>query len=367
MTTELRSNLTRLTHAIIRRCFGKFRFESHEAFVMGLYSEFRGRPPDREELARHVRALQNGLPRHALVGALLRSAEFEAILQRRFMPRVELPNLYAARPQCYREEGADLFFVAEDDERITYMEEMIRTCGYYDSFGAWSSSIDEDKKIVAQLVECFRPANCLEIGCFNGPILSLLQSRGIEVTGLDLSHLAFVTAFANVRKHLRWGDLLTAKLDRKFDCVLALDVLEHVSPLAVLDHIGKIKNLLAPDGVVILNSPMFGQDRIFGTVFGQYVREWIAVGDRDYFRYWPSDAQGWPIHGHMVLASPVWWEQRFAVAGLIRQERIERALHERLAPYFSWAPARKSLFILGHHDSRIDDTAAIEAIGKLAC
>jgi hypothetical protein len=336
--------------------------QSAEEFLTGLYAEFFGRTPDEEGFLSNMAALEGGLPAHKMVSNFLNSPEFESSIQKRAFPGIILPNLRELYPQSYRDENGAIVYLAESDDRITFMERMIKTCGYYDRFGAWSTIIDEDKKRIAQLVECCGAKSCLEVGCFNAPILSLLKDRGMKVTGIDLSHLAFVVAFPNIRRDMIWGDLLTVNLEQKFDCIVALDVLEHVSPLVLSDHILRINGALNEDGLAIINSPMFGADDIFGTVFPQYIDEWIATGDRDFFRHWPCDPQGWPIHGHMVLGSPKWWQARFAEHGLVRSKEIEISLQQIFGKYFSWAPARKSLFVLGHEKTKIDAASVVAAI-----
>ncbi len=78
----------------------------------------------------------------------------------------------------------------------------------------------------------------LDLGCGDGLLLSLLASRGIEASGLDISPeavkkchakglAAAVHSFAEPIPHA----------DRSFDTVVLLDVLEHVyDPLALLQE-----------------------------------------------------------------------------------------------------------------------------------
>jgi SAM-dependent methyltransferase len=325
-------------------------------FVTGLYRIFFDREPDPQGFAHHVKSLQNGVPPHETVAAFLMSEEFANRRQRQAFESFafELPNLRDLYPADFREEDGHILYIAAGDEHINRMESLITSHGYYDRFGVWSSTIDNDKKNMAQLVECFGPRTCLEIGCFNGPILSLLSDRGIQVAGVDPSHLAFVTALPNVRKNLIYGDLLSAKLDQQFDCIILLDVLEHVNPLKLGHHIQRLKELLAPGGVIIVNSPMFGTDPIFGSVFPQDIEEWRSAGDTRFFRSWPCDDHGWPVHGHMVFASPKWWERQFEMDHLLRLTAIEASIQETMGSWFTWAPARRSLFVLGHRGEKID-------------
>jgi SAM-dependent methyltransferase len=242
------------------------------------------------------------------------------------------------------------------------MEQLIKKYHYYDSFGVWGSVIDNDKLNMAQLVQCTGARNCLEVGCFNGPILSILRDRGLMVTGIDLSHLAFVLAFENIRNNIIYGDLLKVRLDRKYECILLLDVVEHLSPLKFNRYLMKFADLLAPNGLIILNSPMFGHDPVFGTVFEQYLDQWREIGDRDFYKHWPCDEKGWPMHGHMIWASPAWWTRQFDDHGLIRQDEIERAIQRAFADYFLGAPARQSLVVFSHQHAGIDSQQICQII-----
>jgi Methyltransferase domain/Domain of unknown function (DUF4214) len=325
-------------------------------FVTGLYRAFFDREPDPDGFAHHLNALESGVPPHEGVAWLLMSDEFANRKQKQAFKSLgfDLPDLRDLYPADFREEAGGVLYVAADDERINRMERLIKTHGYYDRFGVWSSNIDNDKRNMAQLVECFGAKTYLEIGCFNGPILSLLSDKGIEVTGIDPSHLAFVVAFSNIRKNLVYVDLLSVEFDRRYDCIVLLDVLEHVNPLKLGEQIQRLEDILAPDGVIIVNSPMFGMDPVFGTVFPQEIKEWIALGDQRFFRSWPCDERGWPVHGHMIFASPKWWTAQFEEKRLVRLGEIETCLQDTSKSWFSWAPARKSIFVLSHRGANID-------------
>jgi len=256
----------------------------------------------------------------------------------------------------------DDLYLATDDNRIDMIDSLITQNHYYDNFGVWSSIIDFDKLNMAELVLSTDAESCLEVGCFNGPILSVLQERGVEVTGVDVSHLAFIIAFPNIRKNILYGDVLNVKLKRKFHCILLLDVMEHLNPLQLRRHINRLRDLLDSNGLIIMNSPMFGHDHVFGTVFPQHLQQWRDIGDSAFFRHWPCDAKGWPMHGHMIWASPNWWTRQFESCDLIRQTDIEHGVQTELSGYFERAPARKSLTIFSHRGAAIDADRVCQAI-----
>jgi Methyltransferase domain/Domain of unknown function (DUF4214) len=328
-----------------------------EIFLTELYRIFFNREPDPAGFEDNLSQIRAGLPLHKVVETFLKSDEFS---HRGAIPTPELPDLRALYPDRYERDC----YLAVTDDRISQMEQLITTGGYYDHFGIWSSAIDNDKVTIAKLVLALGAKSCLEVGCFNGPVLSVLHEHGLEVTGIDLSHLAFVMAFPNIRDRLLYGNLLSVPLNRKYDCILLLDVLEHLNPLQLGHHICRLRELLAPRGIIILNSPMFGIDDIFGTVFEQSLQEWRDIGDRDFYRHWPCDTKGWPMHGHMVWASPKWWTAQFGSYHIVRLREIEQTVQERLSGYFSWAPARRSMFFLNHQNAAVDTAAISMAIGR---
>lgn len=340
---------------------GGFRTPDYEAeFVTQLYRIFFGREPDPAGFQHYLAALNSDLQPHDLVSKFVGSDEFKTRWRRQMIPHPELPDLRHLHPNHYE----DHLYLAENDDRICLMDALIHEHRYYDSAGVWGSIIDKDKLNMAQLVQCTGAKRCLEIGCFNGPILSVLSDRGLAVTGVDLSHLAFIIAFPNIRKNIMYGDLLNAALGAEYDCILLLDVMEHLNPLCLHRHIQRLRDLLHSGGLVIVNSPMFGQDPIFGTVFQQYLEQWREIGDRSFFRHWPSDEKGWPMHGHMIWASPRWWTRQFENSDLIRQHSIEEVIQDELSAYFDEAPARRSMIVLGHRDGWVDTDGICEAIKR---
>jgi hypothetical protein len=145
-----------------------------------------------------------------------------------------------------------------------------------------------------------------------------------------------------------------------------MDVLEHISPLELGRHIERIVSLLAEDGFVFINSPMYGNDPAFGTVFGAYLEEWHAVGDTSFWRDWPCDEKGWPEHGHLVWASVGWWSRLFEAHGLVRDHAIEDVVHRHLAGFFENTPARRALFVLRRPENASSPAAAARLDATLA-
>jgi SAM-dependent methyltransferase len=335
-----------------------------EDLVAELYRGLLGREADAQGLRTHADALRSGVPLAVVARGLAGSEEFAKKQGYLRVQPPRLPDLAALRPAHYhRNADGSTTFAAQEDADFDWIEAMILEHRYYDSFGVWSPVVDADKRVIAALVEGLGARTCLEIGCFTGPVLSLLAAGGIEVTGVEISHLAFVLAYPEVRNRIRYGDLLSIDLAGPFDAVLAMDILEHLNPLRLDRYLARIAALLARGGRCLVNSPMFGADDVFGEVSPPYLREWVSAGPGGFWRHLHCDALGWPMHGHLVWASPAWWEGRFAAHGLVRDRGLEQRMHAELGGFFlRQAPARRSFFLLRHADAAPASQAQEEAV-----
>jgi SAM-dependent methyltransferase len=321
-----------------------------ERVAIALYRGILERKPDVAGFAEKVELLRSGKALERVIRTLIRSPEFRSRFVRSLVPVVPLPDLKASIPDRYEVQsvaGAPVaVYVAGGDADISLMASLIDKHRFYDRFGVWSPVIDPDKEITAAIVRGLGASSCFELGCFTGSVISLLADAGVSVLGTEVSHLAFAFAQPNIREAMIFGDLLTLDIDQRFDVVLCMDVLEHISPLKFDHYIERLVSLINEDGYLYLNAPMWGEDQIFGVFEEPYLEEWLTVGDQSYWRHWPCDDKGWPIHGHLVWASPEWWEQKFHDYGLVRDIAIEQAIHKNLTSFFRQATGRRCLFVL---------------------
>lgn len=95
----------------------------------------------------------------------------------------------------------------------------------------------------------------LEIGCGNGEFLSLAETAGWQVTGVEYSAVACETARSRVKNGaVICGELKAANLPGdQFDLCVISDVLEHIrSPL---DFLREIHRVLQPGGTLFVATP----------------------------------------------------------------------------------------------------------------
>ncbi|MBI4843573.1 MAG: class I SAM-dependent methyltransferase [Nitrospirae bacterium] len=97
----------------------------------------------------------------------------------------------------------------------------------------------------------------LDVGVGWGDILPLLlkQNKAGDYTGIDFS--------AEVIKRLSAGyprqkfiNTTVDKLNDRYDCILVLEVLEHIVPSRVFDFLNEARRLLKDDGVLIVSVPL---------------------------------------------------------------------------------------------------------------
>ena len=95
-----------------------------------------------------------------------------------------------------------------------------------------------------------------EIGCGAGRFLSLAQKRGWKVEGIELSAtLVEQSRKFNPEANIHHGDFIQMNdfLEKYYDAVVALDVIEHIIAPAVF--IQRIHQILRPGGILLLQTP----------------------------------------------------------------------------------------------------------------
>jgi SAM-dependent methyltransferase len=258
----------------------------------------------------------------------------------------DLVDLTALRPDRYAL-GYDvvgrevLTFEVTSGDDFDWLEAQIVGNGYYEHDGVWSLDIDDDKRVMADIMAAFRPGRVLEIGCASGAVLTCLAELGIDVTGVDVSAAARAAASDLVRDRIVVADLLDADLPAPFDLVLGLDVFEHLNPNRIGAYLSKVADLVSDGGWVVANIPAFGDDPSFGAVHGDYLDDGNPLHRRLHV-----DDRGYPLHGHIVWATWQWWQEQFEAAGLHRCTEVESFVQAGYREYLlANTPARASMFV----------------------
>lgn len=327
-----------------------------DAILDRVYRRLLQREPDPIGRASYGAALRSGLDAADVAFSLVESEEYVNRLLRR---HTHLPNLRARRPDRFETvpvaggAAMDVFRV-ETPEDVDWLEEQVLSNGYYETPGIWSFALDWDKRAMAEILSGFAPRRALELGCSNGSVLKGLHDLGYRAEGVEISALALEKAHPEVKERIHLGDVLTLPLARDHDLVFGLDVFEHLNPNRLGVYLGRLFDLLADGGYLFANIPAHGKDPVFGERFGYHLPVWRrdAEAGRS-FSLLPVDANGYPTHGHLVVADWAWWTARFTERGFVRETEIERAIHERYDPLLEAnTPARTPFFVFSRAGSR---------------
>ena len=143
---------------------------------------------------------------------------------------------------------------------VALKEERTMVKAYYDRIYASSYlDLDEQGNTFVKIADLWRETKpkmrILDIGCGAGSVSGELVQRGHLVYGLDVMEEAVrrATQRGLIARVYDANQRLPLK-DGYFDCVLALDILEHLfDPLAALQE---IRRVLTADGYAILSLPL---------------------------------------------------------------------------------------------------------------
>lgn len=143
------------------------------------------------------------------------------------------------------------------------------------------------KKYVLNLV----PSDAMEIldiGCGQGELAEALKKKGKKVCGVDISIEALNISSEYLDKQFcfniedaAWPEEL---LTKKFDCIIASEVIEHLFEPDLFFK--KVKNILKPQGVLILTTPnfLFWKNRL-RILFGKFEYEESGFYDKGHISF----------------------------------------------------------------------------------
>lgn len=134
--------------------------------------------------------------------------------------------------------------------------------------------------VAARIVRDIGPATALDAGCALGFLVEALRTRGVDASGVDLSEYAIEHAHESVRRHCRVGTL-TEALPRRYDLIVCIEVLEHLSPV---EADKAIENFCKHSDDVLISSTPFEYKEVT----------------------------------HLNVRPPDYWAQRFAQHGFFR-------------------------------------------------
>jgi 2-polyprenyl-3-methyl-5-hydroxy-6-metoxy-1,4-benzoquinol methylase len=124
---------------------------------------------------------------------------------------------------------------------------------------------ESDEQIVKD-IKALAPKNVLDFGGGVGLNSLMIAREGIEVTLADLDSTSLTFAQFRAKRHdiplkIWKTDLEAAPPDKKYDVILALDVLEHLPREVMRDLVDKLVKVKHPKTKVIMSAP-FGRTSV---------------------------------------------------------------------------------------------------------
>jgi GT2 family glycosyltransferase/SAM-dependent methyltransferase len=83
--------------------------------------------------------------------------------------------------------------------------------------------------VADRIVRDIGPSTVLDAGCAMGFLVETLRARAVDAVGVDISEYAIEKAHADVRPFC-WVGAVTDPFPRKYDLIVCIEVLEHLSP-----------------------------------------------------------------------------------------------------------------------------------------
>lgn len=163
--------------------------------------------------------------------------------------------------------------------RLSYVKEQI--CSHYD--------LDHKS------LKPFTKLSILDIGCGGGLVCEPMARMGAKITGIDADHGAIFTAKSHADEQGLEIEYLcgTAEdLGKKYDVVLALEVIEHVSDPA--EFVKTVAGLVKPGGIVIFSTlNRTAKSYALGIMAAEYLLQWVPQGTHSWKKFIkPSELAG---------------------------------------------------------------------------
>ncbi|HID96215.1 MAG TPA: tetratricopeptide repeat protein [Candidatus Latescibacteria bacterium] len=100
------------------------------------------------------------------------------------------------------------------------------------------------KRLANYIVKEISPGTVLEVGCAKGFLLECLRDLGVDAEGIDISSYAIGQVREDIRPYCRVCSVLDLSVEAKrYDLVIAIGVLEHLSAQDAFDAVANISKL----------------------------------------------------------------------------------------------------------------------------
>jgi len=201
----------------------------------------------------------------------------------------------------------------------------------YSGYGDHYVDVDDFRQLAVQVRELLEARTALDVGCAKGFLVRALRREGVEAWGADLSEYAVATAPEEVRPWLKVGRCQDLPFpDSAFDVLVLMETLEHIPPPELDRALAEVRRLAARwvlATIPALGLPAFGPEHA-PRPDGSSPPFFQPVVDLTPFRSLERDHYGYPLHGHVTIASQDYWNALFSRFGFARRQAPERKVRE---------------------------------------
>ena len=164
------------------------------------------------------------------------------------------------------------------------------------------------------------PGRVLDVGCGAGDFMTVAQTLGYEVEGIDISEAS--AAICRARQlNARAADFLTCDLAGNYDLIAMWDVVAHLRNPA--DFVSRARSLLSDRGALFIKTPGFGELSV------RLSNRWPRVGGSLIGA--PSHCQFFDRESLSVLVSRAGLEPEWLNGGRARSRAAGGSLKRRAA------------------------------------
>ena len=130
---------------------------------------------------------------------------------------------------------------------------------YYEQRIDYGINSLRESKILTLLGDELSSKRILDVGCASGYLTKKIKQEDNYVAGVDISESNIFNLHSSVDKifvmdveNERWPQEF---IDRKFDIIIAAEIIEHLFDQEIFLH--KLKIILKPSGVCVITTPNF--------------------------------------------------------------------------------------------------------------
>lgn len=134
----------------------------------------------------------------------------------------------------------------------------------------WLPALEDYLNKIRPWEEKITERKLLDVGCGMGFLMKICRDNGWQVWGVDISATAIEYARSNFELDVRLGRIDDVDFgDRKFNLILALDLLEHLEQ--PVEFVKRCYDLLDKNGILVIETPNIGS--IYKKITGRF---WIG-------------------------------------------------------------------------------------------